>query len=169
MMISSVLVPAIKKLVFWGLLPAGIACHQSAPAFESSLYPACSMPRQAVPARAPNQLPADYRARYFDLTNVTQTTGIYLPGIPRNVIILIFPPGTSQALRQSAIDAVCGEVIGGLFGDADGVEGMYYVQIEDDGTETPLVEAVRLLRELPHVAMASPDLFRTYLRVLSVP
>lgn len=74
---------------------------------------------------------------------------------PRNTLTVQFHGGVSQALRQAAIAAVGGTVVGGTRIGED--EGYYYVQIQDDGTATPLFNAVALLKAMPQVRDVGPE------------
>lgn len=79
------------------------------------------------------------------------------PGLPlgfaRNVIHVIFKTGTSQALRQEAIDRVGGAVVGGI--PLNGGDGYYDVAIPDSGQGVQLQVAVTSLQSMYQVDGAS--------------
>jgi hypothetical protein len=79
-------------------------------------------------------------------------TGLPL-GFARNVIHIIFKTGTSQALRQQAIDQVRGVVIGGI--PLIGGDGYYDVAIPDTGQGVQLQAAITSLLLMSQVDGAS--------------
>jgi hypothetical protein len=124
-----------------------LACH--GPLMRSA--GAESNERPLVPAVPPDSLPPD-------LTDSTKwvTGGSYYSGtILRDILIVRFRQGTSQAERQAAVDLVNGTVVGGRrFSKAD---GLYLVRVPTDGTIEPLFEAIAALEALPQVSTAMPD------------
>jgi hypothetical protein len=74
---------------------------------------------------------------------------------PRNIVLVGFKWQASRQQKQEAIDAINGVVVGGTPISPGGV---YYVRIPDDGTSRPLFRAIKKLRSLPQVKLASPDL-----------
>jgi hypothetical protein len=74
---------------------------------------------------------------------------------PRNVVQVAFRVDASPEERQAAIDAIKGEVVGGVrVGDSD---GYYYIRIPLNGTAAPVWQAVDVLNGLPQVEYAAPD------------
>jgi predicted secreted Zn-dependent protease len=105
-----------------------------------------------VPVVPPDSLPSD-------LTDSTKwaSGGTYYNGtILREIILVRFRPGTSQADRQAAIDLVHGVVAGGRRFSAT-TEGLYLIRIPTDGTINPLIQAVSTLQALPQVSSADVD------------
>lgn len=108
-----------------------------------------------VPAVAPDSTPSAVWASIHASGNLVQSDPRWAGPFPRNVLSVQFRGGTTQALRQSAIDLISGTVIGGTRIGQD--EGYYYVQIVDDGTANPLFNAIATLSALPSVLEASPE------------
>lgn len=115
------------------------------------LSPAVALP-SAVPATPPVGflIPADSINALYSHPNLIyvhpRSSGPY----PRAVVLLSFHKTASQAERQAAVDAVGGRVIGG-----DGV--FYLVKVEDDPAAAKLWAAIDLLKTLPQVSFAGPD------------
>ncbi|HEU0300505.1 MAG TPA: S8 family serine peptidase [Longimicrobium sp.] len=114
--------------------------------------PIPSEPR--VPSAAPDGVPDWVYAPANISTNLPQLSGTYL----RQFVTVMFAPGTPQDERQAAVNAVGGTVVGGRrLPEGD---GMYYVQLADDGTAAPLVKAMDRLEGLPQVIGASAEMFQ---------
>jgi hypothetical protein len=105
-----------------------------------------------VPAIAPDSIPTAIRQEIGDTTkwliNHPVLGGLY----PRNFVSIVFATGATQSSRQIAIEAIKGQVVGGT---RIGRDGVYLVRIPDEGTATPLVNALALLDTLEQVAAAS--------------
>jgi len=108
-------------------------------------------PKMLVPVVPPDSLPPD-------LTDATKwaSGGSYYNGtILREILILRFRPGTSQADRQAAVDLVHGTVAGGRrFSAAD---GLYLIRVPTGATVELLFKAIDALQALPQVLSAMPD------------
>ncbi len=98
----------------------------------------------AVPAMAPDTLPPGL---INSLPNVTDAANRTLKS---QIVLVMFRPGTSQSLRQAAVDAVGGQVIGGIRSILG--EGLYYLRISTATTASSLHSAFDLLEALPQVA-----------------
>lgn len=107
--------------------------------------------RPCVPAIAPDSLPADYG----DSTTWVSGGSHFRGTILRDILVLVFKPGTSQPDRQAAVDLVHGVVVGGRHIAATG--GLYLVRVPTDGMIEPLFQAIGMLRALPQVSIAMPD------------
>ncbi|MBA2244919.1 MAG: S8 family serine peptidase, partial [Gemmatimonadetes bacterium] len=107
-----------------------------------------------VPPQAPNTLPAGL----YDESNIRHNSVCIAGPVLKDIIVLMFKPGTPQEQRQAAVDLVQGEVIGGR-NSAPVVEGDYYIRIEDDGTGERLCQAIDQLRALPQVLVATHEVF----------
>lgn len=117
------------------------------PATKIRLTFATPTTTSGVPALPPDSLPAWVQAD-SSLDPVSHAT--------KNIVVVLFKPGTSQAQRQTAIDSIHGRVVGGLPEIAGG-DGVYYVFVQDDGTGSVLNAAVQLLWTLPQVGLAYRD------------
>ena len=104
-----------------------------------------------VPVVPPDSLPSDLT----DSTKWVSGGSHYNGTILRDVLILIFRPGTSQAERQAAVDLVHGTVAGGR--RFTKTEGLYLIRVPTDGTIAPLFRAIGALNALPQVSHAMPD------------
>ena len=104
-----------------------------------------------VPVVPPDSLPSDLT----DSTMWVSGKPYYNGTILRDILILRFRAGTSQAERQAAVDLVHGIVAGGRrFTEAD---GLYLIRVPTDGTVAPLFKAIDALNALPQVSHAMPD------------
>ncbi|MBW3573175.1 MAG: S8 family serine peptidase, partial [Gemmatimonadetes bacterium] len=103
-----------------------------------------------VPDVAPDTVPESTYAPEKISTNLPLMSGTYV----RDVVTVLFRPGTSQEERQAAVNSVSGTVIGGFAIQGD---GEYYVRIADDGTAQPLLSAIDQLNALPQVIGAGPE------------
>lgn len=101
-----------------------------------------------VPAFAPDTVPAGW----LDDANLTSDARS-LSRFVRDVVTVLFRPGTSQQDRTEAIASVSGEVTGGM--RMDGVDGLYYVRLPADTTNNRVFDAVRRLQRHPVVRGAS--------------
>ena len=103
----------------------------------------------SVPATPPDSIPAWMRdtANYVLADNSPSSIKFL-----KNALRVAFKPGTPQAKRQSAIDAIGGVVVGGLRMGSDGV---YYVQVNAQGSTRTVVGLVDILAAMPQVFSAS--------------
>jgi hypothetical protein len=108
--------------------------------------------RSYVPALPPDSIPQKIAEEIFAEENRVYPTAGDDFFFLRNVIRLYFEEGTPQHLRQEGVDLIGGEVVGGRRRVANG--GLYLIRIKDDGTPTPLEEAIERLKTLPYVASA---------------
>lgn len=120
----------------------GPPAHADARRASPSVPPAPPRVGFTIPADSVDKLYADSAMVYVH----PRMSGPY----PRNVLLVEFSDTASQEARESAVESISGEVIGG-----DGP--FYYVLIADDGTATPLWEAIDRLRSLPQVVHAAPE------------
>lgn len=100
----------------------------------------------SVPAQAPDTTPAWFQ----DDTSFTTFSPTYV----KHVIGVVFRDGTTQADRQSAVDRVGGNVVGG-WQFTPNTEGMYAVQVKDGGDPRKHQQLIDLLRTLPQVKSAT--------------
>ena len=105
--------------------------------------------RSFVPAIAPDTIPSWI---YADSVLVRDPPGIGFP-FPKNIIALKFEEGTSQDLMQAAVGIVCGVVVGGLQ-----PLNVYYIKVPSDRTGKPLFAAIRKLKRLSQVSIATPSI-----------
>ncbi len=103
-----------------------------------------------VPAAPPDTVPAWIYADSNLVADSVQTAAYFYA----NVIVVRFEPGTPQADRQAAIEAVGGEVVGGRPYPTG--EGIYYVRLDAKRRIEPLRAAGRALRKMPQIAVAAP-------------
>lgn len=105
-----------------------------------------------VPIRAPEGflISADSLAKLYaperSVAAHPRMSGPY----PATLIAVEFAPGATQDQRQVAVDAVNGRYVGGL-------APFYYVQIAGDRSGRALWASIDLLRALPQVKTAVPD------------
>lgn len=104
-----------------------------------------------VPLGPPDGVPESVYAPAKISTDLAGMSGTYV----RDVVTILFQPGTPQEERQAAVNAVNGTVVGGIA--MPGGDGEYYVQIPDNGTATPLLNAITLLSGLPQVIGTGPE------------
>lgn len=109
-------------------------------------------PRVAALASPPPSVPSSV----YDETNVIHDTPRMAGRFLRNTLVLLFQPGTSASARDSAVNSVQGSVVGGILLTAD--DGVYMVQVPDDGTDGPLFSAISTLSAMPQVLHAGPEL-----------
>ena len=120
-----------------------------------------------VPAVAPDTVPHAFIAT---LPIVADSAGRQLR---TEIVIVSFLAGTTQQMRQAAVDAVAGEVIGGVPEAID--EGAYYIRVRSAISASKLHDAFGILMSLPQVAVvylidtANPPLFPTGAEVPAVP
>lgn len=126
-----------------------LSVHPGVEVFQIALHARARRASNPVPALAPDTLPDWIFAPSNIIKNAPEMSGTFL----RNVLIVEFHEETPQEERQAAVDLIGGEVVGGFrfYGEND---GLYYVQISDDGTTAPLFHAIRTLQALPQVALA---------------
>jgi hypothetical protein len=104
-----------------------------------------------VPAQAPDTIPQwVYQPANFD----SNTASIKVPFV-KNIIVIQFQAGATQAQRQAAVDLVSGTVVGGRSFPSG--EGYYYVSVPDTARGGGLVAAVDALKALQQVALTSYD------------
>lgn len=109
-------------------------------------------------ASPPSELDSRTASKIYDSRNVIAGTQRMTGPYPMDIVWVIFGAHTVAEERQAALDSVQGVVVGGQPIN-DG--GIYYVQIDDDGTAGPLFTAIDKLRSLPQVDLATPDLTLT--------
>lgn len=131
-----------------------VSVHPGVESFRVTLHGTALRASKPVPATAPDEIPADLynnpdqilkNSPYFSLSDK----------VLKNVVSVRFQDGASMAMRQEAVDAVGGEVIGGQ--PFPGMEGYYLIRVEDDGTGKQLSEAIDRLNATPGVAAAEPE------------
>jgi hypothetical protein len=92
----------------------------------------------AVPAVAPASVPASVN----DTANIVTDVRSPLP-FSRDVVVVRFKTGASQAARSAAIQRVSGIVIGGLRGEAS--DGGYIIRLPPDPTNDRVFDALSVL------------------------
>jgi subtilisin family serine protease len=142
------LAPGARSRVRWVELTALPGVQE----FTATFWAAARRVGLLVPAAAPDTIPAWVHADSNLVNDTTQSLGVFYA----NVIFVEFEEGTSQAARQEAIDAVGGEVIGGRMYPSGG-EGLYFVRIDAGRQAAPLLAAIRRLRTLSQIVLASFD------------
>jgi hypothetical protein len=141
-----------RSLIAGGyLLLAACAVARTEPA--TSDVKVC--PAAWVPERPPDRLDAAVAAEIYAPENIVHTHREMTGPYPIDVIWVAFHDDSPRAVRQAAVELVCGEVIGG---SAVRAGGIYYIRIRHEGTADALHAAIRRLKELPAVVLASPDL-----------
>src|SRR5688572_29669770 len=113
--------------------------------------PGTAPERPPVPPVTPNHYP---REVYTD-TNVTSRSPEITGPILKNIVLVAFQPGTPQPKRQEAVDAIGGEVLGGLRELGD--DGYYFVRVPSDSLARGVFAAIRQLKRLPQVLDAYPE------------
>lgn len=99
-----------------------------------------------VPPVPPDTFPSDYRKHWDPQWDA-----------PRDLLTVMFKPGTTIEQKTRAIAAVRGCVVGGVPTRPGGlVEGFYLIRIKDDGTMGPALRAMSRLDGFPFVATVSP-------------
>lgn len=108
-----------------------------------------------VPDWPPDSVPDSVWKAMYAPENMSPPTPEWGAPFPRNLIRLGFRDRATREEKQAAIDAIHGIVVGGapIYRG-----GAYYVRIQDDGTSRPLFRAIKKLRSMPQVELASPDL-----------
>lgn len=104
-----------------------------------------------VPIVPPDTIPGWIYAESNLETNSSYMSGTFV----RNIVVILFTPGATQAQRQEAIDLIAGQVVGGNRTMPTG--GEYFIRIEDDGTAAALFRAIERLEALPQVEYAVPE------------
>ncbi len=104
--------------------------------------------RYQVPPVPPDTVPAsfDEDAAFVSDGNMSQ--------ISTTILAVHFAYGATLAEKQEAVDLIAGRVIGGV---AVGEGGIYYIQVEGDGTIATIDSIAAVLRALPTVASAYPE------------
>ena len=98
-----------------------------------------------VPAIAPDTLPPGVINSLPNVTDGANRT------IKSQLVLVQFREGTAQPLREAAVNAVSGQVIGGI--RVPNGEGLYYLRITTASTASALHAAASLLHALPQVAV----------------
>ena len=126
-------------------LALACAARVHAPTRAVSAMPA--PPR--VPAVPPDTVPSErYSPERLDPTH----------SFPRDLVVIAFRNGVSQAEKEAAVDLVQGTVVGGWPLPEGMGEGLYLVRIREDGTVRPLIQAIEQLRTLPQIELVGPDM-----------
>ena len=74
--------------------------------------------------------------------------------VSTTILAVHFANGATLAEKQEAVDLIAGRVIGGV-AVADG--GLYYIQVEGDGTIATIDSIAAVLRALPTISSAYPE------------
>ena len=101
-----------------------------------------------VPAVAPDTVPPGW----LDDVNLTSDSRALYKFV-KDVVTVLFRPGTSQGQRTDAIASVSGQVVGGM--RIDGADGLYYVRLPADPTNDSVFAAIESLIGHPAVRAAS--------------
>ena len=107
-----------------------------------------------VPALPPDSVPTAVWQALHAPMNLEGPSQQYPAAIPRTLILVTFKENTSLVSKQAAIDAISGQVVGG---NPIGNGGIYYVTIVGDGTMTPLLNAISVLKTFGDVLLATPE------------
>lgn len=119
--------------------------------------------RVALHARATRAAPTSFAqppdsipSAIYAATNVTESSPDLPGAFLKNIVLVTFAEDASEAQRGAAIRGVSGTVVGGVrFADGDGV---YVVQVPDDGSGSGALAAADQLATLPQVDAASPEM-----------
>ena len=109
----------------------------------------CNQARAQTSPPVPSEAPATVPAWLYDDSSHLQGPFARGGNISKYTIVVAFKYGSSQQLRQAAIDSVRGTVIGGY-----GPAPYYIVQVPSDSTGALLLAAEATLRQLPQVSDA---------------
>jgi hypothetical protein len=123
------------------IIAVGLSC--AAPGVRGTADPC---PKANVPAEPPDTVPAWFQ----DDSSFSESA----PHTLKHIIILRFQPGTPLPDRESAINRVCGQVVGGWRSQIPG-RAHYAVRVPDGGEEKRLDELIEELRKLPQVLSAT--------------
>ena len=132
------------RTILAGALITILACGAAGHQFASAGPP--------VPSAAPDSVPNWLRATSRWVTNPARVSGRFV----RDLVLVRFVAGATQAQRQQAIDLVGGTVVGGV--PFEGAEGVYYVQLPADSSNERVFAAIATLQGLGQVQNALPDL-----------
>lgn len=129
------------------LLAGAAACQSNMP------HPHPNPSGERVPELPPNGVPDSLYHPSKWMTGGPTLPGTFL----RDIVVVLFMPGTPQPERQAAVDMVRGRVVGGRplpGGDGD---GSYFIRIPGDESDEPLKRAIEALKSLPQVVSAHPE------------
>lgn len=124
--------------------------HQGVLALRLTLLAQARQGSTPVPPTAPDTVPQGL----YDSANVVPYAPGSKGGFLRGILLVVFEPEATPAERQEAIDAVDGEVVGGI--RMDPLEGYYVVRVQGD-TFHELLAVIARLEALPQVEFARPD------------
>jgi subtilisin family serine protease len=131
-----------RSMVRW----VEVSVHPGVETFRVALHARARRASNPVPPIPPDSVPG------WIEDSVRYSEKHYAPG----VVEIGFRWGTSLKEKQDAIDAISGEVIGGeRYEPGADFEGIYYVQIDSDGSIEAIDQAVALLKEFPQVEYAN--------------
>lgn len=108
-------------------------------------------PCAPVPSTPPDSTPVEYET-FADTVSAGNRLST---AVLRDIVVLQFKRGTSQADKVAAICLVEGVVVGG-YPLVEG-EGIYLVRIPGDRTARTLFGVIDRLRSLPQVLYAGPE------------
>lgn len=117
--------------------------------------PARSGGTHFIPDEPPEELFPGIAAQIYHPSNIVCTTPFMTGPFPRDVISLVFRPGVSRERKQSVVDGVGAELIGGTRISPD---GFYYLRVAADSLARPLQAALLRLKADSSVRLAGPDL-----------
>jgi hypothetical protein len=141
---AQLLAPGDTSAVRWLELSLHNGVRKMRVTFWAEARPA----RPPVPAVAPDSVPPWVYADSNIVDDEVQANFRYAA----NAIWIEFRPNASIAQRETALDAVAGEVVGGRSSEFG--EGLYLVRIEAGRRFAPLAAAVDSLNTMPQVAYA---------------
>lgn len=144
--LAEVIVNVLERWSTAAIIGVGLSC--AAPALRGTAGP-CA--KAHVPSEPPDTVPAWFQ----DDSSFSES----LPHRLKHIIVVMFQPGTQAADRQSAIDRVCGQVVGGWRSQL-AERNAYAVQVPDGGDERRLDQLVEQLRKLPQVRSATSTVRR---------
>lgn len=105
-----------------------------------------------VPLQAPDHQPQWISDQSNWVKNLRHISSRFV----KDIVVVRFRAGASQAERQQAIDRIDGTVIGGM--PFVSIEGVYYVRIPPDSTNENVFKAIGVLNSLPQIQNALPYL-----------
>lgn len=123
---------------------------------EVRLHAGAERGRAPVPALPPDSVPDRVMDEIYAPENMTDGAPYMTGRFPRDIICVWFEDEATREERQAAVDAIDGEVVGGVRGLGQG--GFYYVRIAGDGSAAALFTAIAELESMPQVSTATPAL-----------
>jgi hypothetical protein len=143
---AEVIVNVLERWSTAAIIVVGLSC--AAPGMRGTADPCAEV---NVPLEPPDTVPTWFQ----DDSSFSESP----PHLLKHIIVVMFQPGTPAADRQSAINRVCGQVVGGWRSQLP-ERNAYAVQVPDGGDERRLDEMVEELRKLPQIRSAASTVRR---------